>query len=101
MSGQPATLLGYPVIEAEDMPDVAANSLSIAFGNFKAGYMIAERKRRRSCAIRSPTSPTSISTRLLTFEVLGDATDPTIGAILADASEGLIQSDAPEICVHG
>jgi len=42
-AGQPATLLGYPLIEAEDMPDVAANSLSIAFGNFKAGYVIAER----------------------------------------------------------
>nr|WP_241527346.1 phage major capsid protein [Sphingomonas turrisvirgatae] len=42
-AAQPATLLGYPVVEAEDMPDVAANSLSIAFGNFKAGYLIAER----------------------------------------------------------
>ena len=41
--GTPATLLGYPVIEAEDMPDIAANALSIAFGNFKAGYLIAER----------------------------------------------------------
>lgn len=43
VAGQPATLLGYPLIEAEDMPDIAANSLSIAFGNFKAGYVIAER----------------------------------------------------------
>lgn len=43
VSGAPPTLLGYPVIEAEDMPDVAASSLSIAFGNFKAGYTIAER----------------------------------------------------------
>ncbi len=43
VSGQPASLLGYPVIEAEDMPDVTANSLSVAFGNFKAGYVIAER----------------------------------------------------------
>ncbi|HEX6219044.1 MAG TPA: phage major capsid protein, partial [Sphingomicrobium sp.] len=42
-AGQPATLLGYPLIEAEDMPDMANNSLSIAFGNFKAGYVIAER----------------------------------------------------------
>jgi HK97 family phage major capsid protein len=42
-AGQPASLLGYPLIEAEDMPDIAANSLSIAFGNFKAGYVIAER----------------------------------------------------------
>ena len=43
VSGQPNTLLGYPVLEAEDMPDIAGNSLSIAFGNFKAGYLIAER----------------------------------------------------------
>lgn len=42
-AGQPDTLLGYPVVEAEDMPDIAPNSLSIAFGNFKAGYVIAER----------------------------------------------------------
>ncbi len=42
-AGQPDTLLGYPVVEAEDMPDIAANSLSVAFGNFKAGYLIAER----------------------------------------------------------
>jgi HK97 family phage major capsid protein len=39
----PATLLGFPVIEAEDMPVIAADSLSIAFGNFKAGYVIADR----------------------------------------------------------
>jgi HK97 family phage major capsid protein len=43
VAGQPDTLLGYPVVEAEDMPDVAADSLSVAFGNFKAGYLIAER----------------------------------------------------------
>jgi HK97 family phage major capsid protein len=42
-TGQPDTLLGYPLVEAEDMPDIAADSLSIAFGNFKAGYLIAER----------------------------------------------------------
>ncbi len=40
----PARLLGYPVIEAEDMPDIAANALPIAFGNFRNGYIIAERK---------------------------------------------------------
>jgi HK97 family phage major capsid protein len=43
VANQPDTLLGYPVVEAEDMPDVAADSLSVAFGNFKAGYLIAER----------------------------------------------------------
>ncbi|HEX8063163.1 MAG TPA: phage major capsid protein [Allosphingosinicella sp.] len=42
-AGHPDTLLGYPVVEAEDMPDVAADSLSVAFGNFRVGYLIAER----------------------------------------------------------
>ncbi len=43
VEGQPDRLLGYPVIEAEDMPDVAGGAFPIAFGNFKAGYIIAER----------------------------------------------------------
>ena len=51
-SGQPATLLGYPVVEAEDMPDIAADSLAIAFGNFRAGYLIAE--RRATHILRDP-----------------------------------------------
>ncbi len=42
VEGQPNRLLGYPVIEAEDMPDVAANTFPIAFGNFRSGYLIAE-----------------------------------------------------------
>ncbi len=40
---QPSRLLGYPVVIAEDMPDIGANSLSIAFGNFERGYIIADR----------------------------------------------------------
>ncbi len=43
VEGQPDRLLGYPVVEAEDMPDIAANATPIAFGNFRAGYLIAER----------------------------------------------------------
>lgn len=42
-AGRPDSLLGYPVIEAEDMPDIADGAFSIAFGNFRAGYLIAER----------------------------------------------------------
>ena len=41
--GVPATLLGYPVVEAEDMPALAANSLSGAFGNFRTAYQIVDR----------------------------------------------------------
>lgn len=40
---QPNRLLGYPVIEAEDMPDIAAGNCPVAFGNFRAGYLVAER----------------------------------------------------------
>lgn len=53
-AGQPASLLGYPVVEAEDMPDVAANSHSIAFGNFRMGYLIAERSETN--VLRDPYS---------------------------------------------
>ncbi len=53
-AGQPATLLGYPVVEAEDMPDIAANSASIAFGNFKLGYLVAERSE--TAILRDPYS---------------------------------------------
>ncbi len=49
---QPDRLLGYPVIEAEDMPDVAAAAFPIAFGNFRNGYLIAE--RRSTTILRDP-----------------------------------------------
>ena len=42
-AGQPDRLIGYPVVEAADMPDIAAGTFPIAFGNFMAGYLIAER----------------------------------------------------------
>lgn len=41
--GGNATLLGFPVVESEDMPDIAANSLSVAFGDFRRGYLVVDR----------------------------------------------------------
>ena len=41
--GRPDTLLGYRLVEAEAMPDIAPDSLAVAFGNFTAGYTIADR----------------------------------------------------------
>ncbi|GHF18134.1 phage capsid protein [Kordiimonas sediminis] len=52
--GQPDRLLGYPVIEVEDMPDVAADSFSVAFGNFERGYTLVERTGTR--VLRDPYS---------------------------------------------
>ncbi|MGQ0740922.1 MAG: phage major capsid protein [Alphaproteobacteria bacterium] len=53
-AGEPATLLGYAITEAEDMPDIAANSLSIAFGDFGRGYLIVDRVGVR--VLRDPYS---------------------------------------------
>ena len=43
MKGQNPTLMGYPVYECPDMPDIAANAFPLAFGNFNRGYIIADR----------------------------------------------------------
>lgn len=41
-AGQPSTLLGYAIEESDAMPDVAADALSMAFGDFRRGYLIAD-----------------------------------------------------------
>jgi HK97 family phage major capsid protein len=43
VASQPATFLGYGITEAEDMPAVAANAFPLAYGDFKEGYLIADR----------------------------------------------------------
>lgn len=53
-AGQPATLLGYPVHEAEDMPDIAADAYAIAFGDFQKGYLVIDRAGIR--VLRDPYS---------------------------------------------
>src|SRR4029077_6681427 len=41
--GGRASLMSFDVVEAEDMPDIAANSLSVAFGDFGRGYLVVDR----------------------------------------------------------
>jgi HK97 family phage major capsid protein len=53
-AGETASLLGYAVTEIETMPDIAANSLSIAFGDFQKGYLIVDRAGVR--VLRDPYS---------------------------------------------
>jgi HK97 family phage major capsid protein/HK97 family phage prohead protease len=43
VAGQPETILGRPVVELINMPDIAANAFPIIFGDFKAGYRIYDR----------------------------------------------------------
>lgn len=53
-AGAPATLLGFPVVEAEDMPDIAEDSVSVAFGDFRRGYLVVDRAGVR--ILRDPYS---------------------------------------------
>lgn len=50
--GMPDKLLGYPIVNAQDMPALAANSLSMAFGDFMEGYQIVDRLGMRT--LRDP-----------------------------------------------
>ncbi|WP_454279034.1 phage major capsid protein [Sphingomonas sp. Marseille-Q8236] len=72
-AGQPATLLGYPVVEAEDMPDVTADACAIAFGNFQAGYLITE--RAETAILRDPYSNKPFVTFYATRRVGGCVSD--------------------------
>jgi len=72
-AGEPARLLGYPVLIAEDMPDVATGSFSIAFGDFGAGYTIAERPDLR--ILRDPFSAKPNVLFYATKRVGGDVSD--------------------------
>ena len=53
-AGEMQTLLGYPIERMEDMPSVAANSLSLGFGDFKQAYSIVDRMGVR--VLRDPFS---------------------------------------------
>jgi HK97 family phage major capsid protein len=53
-AGGRASLMSFPLIEAEDMPDIAANSLSIAFGDFRRGYLVVDRRGMQ--VLRDPYS---------------------------------------------
>jgi HK97 family phage major capsid protein len=72
-AGQPATLMGYRVLVSEDMPDVGANAYPIAFGDFGAGYTIAERPDLR--ILRDPFSAKPNVLFYASKRVGGDVTD--------------------------
>ncbi len=72
-AGEPARLMGYPVVIAEDMPDAATDSYSVAFGDFNAGYTIAERPDLR--VLRDPFSAKPHVLFYATKRVGGDVSD--------------------------
>ncbi|WP_282059970.1 phage major capsid protein [Roseobacter litoralis] len=72
-AAEPARLMGYPVLIAEDMPDPDAGAEAIAFGDFSAGYTIAERPDLR--VLRDPFSAKPHVLFYATKRVGGDVSD--------------------------
>ncbi len=72
-AGEPARLMGYPVLIAEDMPDIAADTTAIAFGDFNAGYTVAERPDLR--ILRDPFSAKPHVLFYATKRIGGDVSD--------------------------
>ncbi len=42
-AGDAPLLLGYPVAECEDMPNIGTDTFAIAFGDFARGYLVVDR----------------------------------------------------------
>ena len=72
-AAEPARLMGYPVLIAEDMPDIAPDATAIAFGDFGAGYTIAERPDLR--ILRDPFSAKPHVLFYATKRIGGDVSD--------------------------
>jgi len=53
-AGTTATLMNFPVVEAEDMPAIATDACPIAFGDFRRGYLVVDRLGMR--VLRDPYS---------------------------------------------
>jgi len=53
-AGGQASLMGFPLVEAEDMPDIGAGNFPIAFGDFRRGYLVVDRMGVR--VLRDPYS---------------------------------------------
>ncbi|MEQ9245634.1 MAG: phage major capsid protein [Nitratireductor sp.] len=52
--GSRAMLMGFPLVEAEDMPDIGADTTPIAFGDFRRFYLVVDRAGVR--VLRDPYS---------------------------------------------
>jgi len=72
-AGEPARLMGYPVLVAEDMPDIATDTFAVAFGDFRSGYTVAERPDLR--VLRDPFSAKPHVLFYATKRVGGDVSD--------------------------
>lgn len=80
-AGEPARLLGYPVLISEEMPNVGTNSKSVAFGDFRQAYTIVERPDLR--ILRDPYSAKPHVLFYATKRVGGGVVDPRAVKLLS------------------
>lgn len=73
-AGQPSTLLGYPVEIDENMPNMVADAIPVAFGDFKRGYVINDRTGVR--VLRDPYTNKPYVHFYTTKRVGGGVRDP-------------------------
>lgn len=78
--GQPATLVGYPVTEMAAMPTVATGAIPVAFGDFKAGYLIVDRYGIR--VLRDPYTNKPYVMFYVTKRVGGGVLNPDVIKVL-------------------
>lgn len=86
VAGQPSTIAGYPVTEMPGMPDIAADALPIAFGDFRRGYLIVDRTGVR--VLRDPYSNKPYVMFYTTKRVGGGVQDPQTIKVLKMAAAG-------------
>tara|TARA_R110000868_G_scaffold332147_2_gene593191 strand:- start:369 stop:1634 length:1266 start_codon:yes stop_codon:yes gene_type:complete len=71
LSGQNSTLLGYPIVEMEDLADYSTtDAYAVWFGDFKQGYQIVDRQGIR--VLRDPFSSKPYVSFYTTKRVGGD-----------------------------
>ncbi len=82
--GEVASLLGYPVYDDSNMPDVTTNKKPIAFGDFGRAYMVIRRERTQ--IIRDPYSKKPLVQFYTTRGVGGRVVDPKALVVLQAAA---------------
>lgn len=84
LASEPATLLGRPVEIDEGMPNIAANALPVAFGDFSRGYLVNDRTGVR--ILRDPYTNKPYVMFYSTKRVGGGVLDPNAIRVLKIAA---------------
>jgi HK97 family phage major capsid protein len=82
--GQPSLIAGYPITEMPAMPNIAAGSIPIAFGDFRRGYQVIDRVGLR--VLRDPFTNKPYVMFYTTKRVGGGLLNPDVLKVLKMAA---------------